>query len=107
MSGSQFGRRAERLDNDQLQFGFEDLEADLARAEAKLPQGDAEKRSPRSPGNRPSLPAHLLREEMRLDIEDQTCPGCGGGLHLIGETVSEMLDHVGLSEFLCEADYPS
>ena len=24
---SQFGRRAERLDNDQLQFGFEDLEA--------------------------------------------------------------------------------
>jgi transposase len=31
---------------------------------------------------------------MRLDIEDQTCPGCGGGLHLIGETVSEMLDHV-------------
>jgi hypothetical protein len=30
---SQFGRRAERLDDDQLQFGFEDLEADLARAE--------------------------------------------------------------------------
>src|SRR5436190_10930891 len=34
---SQFGRRAERLDVDQLQFGFEDLEADLARVEAKLP----------------------------------------------------------------------
>jgi len=28
---SQFGRRSERLDADQLQFGFEDLEADLAR----------------------------------------------------------------------------
>ena len=34
---SQFGRRAERLDDDQLQFGFEDLEADIARAEARLP----------------------------------------------------------------------
>src|SRR5262245_34852529 len=29
---SQFGRRAERLDDEQLQFGFEELAADLARA---------------------------------------------------------------------------
>jgi len=34
---SQFGRRAERLDDDQLQFGFEDLHADIARVEATLP----------------------------------------------------------------------
>ncbi len=34
---NQFGRRSERLDDDQLQFGFEDLEADLAQAEVKLP----------------------------------------------------------------------
>jgi hypothetical protein len=34
---NQFGRRAERLDGDQLQFGFEDLEVDLARVEAQLP----------------------------------------------------------------------
>jgi hypothetical protein len=34
---NQFGRRSERLDDDQLQFGFEDLEVDLAQAEAKLP----------------------------------------------------------------------
>jgi transposase len=34
---SQFGRRAERLDNDQLQLGFEDLNADIARVEAILP----------------------------------------------------------------------
>ena len=34
---SQFGRRAERLDGDQLQLGLEDLSADLARAEARLP----------------------------------------------------------------------
>ena len=34
---SQFGRRAERLDGDQLQLGLEDLNADLARVEARLP----------------------------------------------------------------------
>ncbi len=34
---NQFGRRSEQLDDDQLQFGFEDLEADLAQAEVKLP----------------------------------------------------------------------
>jgi transposase len=34
---SQFGRRAEELDDDQLQLGFEDLNADIARVEATLP----------------------------------------------------------------------
>ena len=57
---SQFGRRAERLDDDQLQLGFEDLNADLARAEARLPPAKA--RTPRAQDERPSLPAHLLRE---------------------------------------------
>jgi transposase len=31
---------------------------------------------------------------MRIDIAQQACPCCGGELHRIGETVSEMLDHV-------------
>ena len=35
---SQFGRRAERLDDDQLQLGFDDLNADIARVGATLPQ---------------------------------------------------------------------
>ena len=39
---NQFGRRAERLDDDQLQLGFEDLDADLARAEARLPPAKTE-----------------------------------------------------------------
>jgi transposase len=89
---SQFGRRAERLDDDQLQFGFEDLHADIARVEATLPSTTA--KTPRSRPDRPSLPAHLPREDMRLDLEHQACPCCGGELHVIGETVSEMLDHV-------------
>jgi transposase len=88
----QFGRRAERLDNDQLHLGFEDLKVDLARVEAKLPSVKA--KSDKPDGERPSLPVHLERESVRLDVEDQACPCCGGALHLIGETVSEMLDHV-------------
>jgi transposase len=89
---SQFGRRAERLDDDQLPFGFEDLHADIARVEATLPSTTA--KTPRSRPDRPSLPAHLSREAMRLDLEHQSCPCCGGELHVIGETVSEMLDQV-------------
>src|SRR5271156_6191521 len=88
----QFGRRAERLDDDQLQFGFEDLHADIARVEATLPSTTV--KAPRSRPDRPSLPAHLPREDIRLDLEHQACPCCGGELHVIGETVSEMLDHV-------------
>jgi transposase len=91
---SQFGRRAERLDNDQLQFGFEDLEADIARAEAKLAPEGASATRPSSRTDRPSLPGHLSRQDIRLDLEHQACPCCGGALHMIGETVSEVLDHV-------------
>src|SRR3984885_11444594 len=89
---SQFGRRAERLDDDQLQLSFEDLHADIARVEATLPSTTV--KTPRSRTDRPSLPAHLPREDIRLDLEHQACPCCGGELHVIGETVSEMLDHV-------------
>jgi transposase len=91
---SQFGRRAERLDDNQLQLGFEDLGADIARVEATLPSAAAKMPSPRLLTDRPSIPAHLPREDRRLDLDHQACPCCGGELHRIGETVSEMLDHV-------------
>lgn len=88
----QFGRRAERLDDDQLHLGFEDLQVDLARVEAKLLP--VATKPDKSEEERQGLPAHLARENIRLDVEDDACPCCGGALHLIGETVSEMLDHV-------------
>ena len=69
---SQFGRRAERLDGDQLQFGFEDLHADIARVEATLPLTRV--KTPRTRPDRPSLPAHLPREDIRLDLDHQACP---------------------------------
>jgi transposase len=91
---SQFGRRSERLDDNQLQFGFEDLEADLARAEAKLPPSAQKPDTSKSRIDRLSLSAALPREDRQLDIEHHACPCCGGALHLIGETITEMLDHV-------------
>src|ERR1700692_5044207 len=50
----QFGRRAEQLDDGQLQLGFEDLNADLARTEAKLPPTKAG--TPKVQDERLSLP---------------------------------------------------
>ena len=89
---SQFGRRAERLDDDQLHLGLEDIEVELARTEARLPP--VKTKVARPAVEQPSLPTHLAREDVRFDVESQACPCCGGALHLIGETVSEMLDHV-------------
>lgn len=91
---NQFGRRAERLDDDQLRLGFDDLNSDIARVEATLPSEKIRTSESRSQTERASLPAHLPREDMRLDLQHQVCSCCGGKLHVIGETVSEMLDHV-------------
>ncbi|MCH4895084.1 IS66 family transposase [Sphingomonas sp. SFZ2018-12] len=87
----QFGRSAERLDPDQLALGLEDLDADIGRIEASSPviTGITDRQPHRKP-----LPDHLLREEMRLDVDHDTCAGCGNALHDIGESVSEMLDWV-------------
>ncbi len=93
---SRFGRRSERLDSDQLQLGLEDLDTDIARAEADLAPGAPvrEQKPGRRSDSRPSLPDHLPREDMTLDIGADACPCCGGDIHEIGETVSEMLDYV-------------
>jgi transposase len=43
---------------------------------------------------RPPFPDHLPREEVTLDLATTACPNCGGGLHPIAVTTSEMLDWV-------------
>lgn len=91
----QFGRRAETLPEDQLLLGFEEVEQTTAGEEA-----DDEARSPaereakaaKRRANRGSLPSHLPRVEMVVDVEDQNCPCCGGLLHVIGEDRAERLD---------------
>src|SRR3954463_11652265 len=94
----QFGRRSEKLDPDQLQLGLEDLEQTVAAAEAAQEEVAARNSTPRTPRvrrrNLGALPAHLPRIETLVDVEDKTCPCCGGALHGIGEDASEMLDIV-------------
>ena len=93
-----FGRRSEKLDPDQLQLGLEDLEQAAAAAEAAQEAASRSSNTPRSPRprrrNLGALPAHLPRVEVLVDVEDKSCPCCGGALHVIGEDASEMLDIV-------------
>ncbi len=89
---TQFGRRSERIDGDQLALGLEDLDADIARTQARQPAANDADAEPRS--RRPRLPNHLPREDVEIDVDGRVCPCCGGALHAIGETVSEMLDFV-------------
>src|SRR5829696_4698691 len=94
----QFGRRSERLDPDQLKLGLEDLEQAVAAAEAAQEAASRSSDTPRAPRvrrrNLGALPAHLPRVEVLVDLEDKSCPCCGGALHAIGEDTSEMLDIV-------------
>jgi transposase len=90
-----FGRRAETLPEDQLLLGLEDTDQAEAEAEATKESSAPdmrEKRAQKRRMNRGSLPAHLPRIEMVVDIDDHTCPCCGSVLHRIGEDKSERLD---------------
>ena len=94
----QFGRRSEKLDPDQLQLGLEDLEQTAAAAEAAQEAAPRSGDTPRPPRSRRrnlgALPAHLPRVKILVDLEDRSCPCCGGALHAIGEDREEMLDIV-------------
>src|SRR3954451_21071591 len=85
----QSGRRSEKLDPDQLQLGLEDLEQTVAAAEAAQEEVAARNSTPRPPRprrrNLGALPAHLPRVEILVDVEDKSCPCCGGALHAIGD----------------------
>lgn len=91
----QFGRKSERLPEDQLLFAFEEIEATLAEGAA-----EAGKQSPtlraqqtqRRRANRGHLPAHLPRVEQVLRPERDTCPCCHGALVEIGTDTAERLD---------------
>jgi hypothetical protein len=92
-----FGRRAETLPEDQMLLGLEDVEQAAASEEVAREAAD-----PAEPGNRSakrrvnrwSLPAHLPRVEIVVDVEDRTCPCCGKTLHRIGEDIGKRLDIV-------------
>ena len=91
----QFGQKAERLPEEQLQLGLEDIEQALARDAA-----EAEKRDPalrreqaaKRRRTRGALPKHLPRVEITLLPEHTSCPCCAVTMTRIGEDTSERLD---------------
>lgn len=90
-----FGRKSERLDPDQFDLALEDIESSIATLHA---EEDAEDRAAKRPvkaraANRGSLPKHLPRLEEVIEPASLVC-ACGGGLHCIGEDISERLDIV-------------
>ena len=90
-----FGRRAETLPLDQLELGLEDVQqAEAAEAAEKEKANPAagSRTARRRRANRGSLPAHLPRVEVVVDVESKLCPCCSGELHRIGEDVAERLD---------------
>src|SRR4051794_34816637 len=86
---NRFGRRSEKLDPDQLQLGLEDLEQAAAAAEAAQEAASRSSNTPRPPRvrrrNLGALPAHLPRIETLVDVEDKSCPCCGGRPPPLGE----------------------
>jgi transposase len=100
-----FGRKSEKINDDQLALALEELETSLAKSEteADKAEDEAEKAGKRSNagrrGNRrprgrfPNLD-HLPHVEEVIEPENKSCPCCGGALHVIGEDVSKRLDVV-------------
>src|SRR4051794_10454479 len=103
MQRHRFGRRAETLPEDQMLLGLEEVEQTHADVNAATEQSAPIERAARITKrrmDRGSLPSHLPRIEMVIDIPDKTCPCCTGLLHRIGEDVRERLDIVP-AQFRC------
>jgi transposase len=91
----QFGRKSERLPEDQRQLALEDLEQAVAQVQATEEKRDPELRKQRVAQRRASrgaLPAHLPRIEITLSPGDTDCPCCRTPMTVIGEDTSERLD---------------
>ena len=91
----QFGRKSERLPEDQLLFAFEEIEATLAEGVAEAGKQSPklrEQQTQRRRANRGHLPAHLPRLEQVLRPARDTCPCCHGALVEIGADTAERLD---------------
>src|SRR5215211_1335080 len=91
----QFGRKSERLPEEQLHFAFEEIAASIAANEADAEKRSAELRRKRAEARRTGrgrLPPHLPRVELVLEPEDTACPCCRGAMAVIGHDTSERLD---------------
>jgi len=93
------GRKSEKLDEDDRQLAFEDLETAVAEVEeqrdTQAGSDDAPRRkTSRARRNRGNLPADLPRIEQVVEPDSLAC-SCGcGQMHRIGEDRTERLDIV-------------
>ncbi|KUM23891.1 hypothetical protein AU467_32545 [Mesorhizobium loti] len=86
-----YGRRSERLSEDQFGFVFEEIQIGIAAAEEELAKAGGEDKAKRAPRPRKGFAEHL--ERIEVVIEPETPPGCEDlDKVLIGEDVSERLD---------------
>ena len=94
---ARFGRKSERLSEDQLALVLEELETDGAKAQAEEEKKDESlkrERSKKRRANRGALPASLQRIEQVIEPQSTVCPCCGKAMHVIGEERSERLDKI-------------
>ena len=92
-----FGRKSERITDDQLWLALEELETSLAKAEAEEEKDDPALKAAGKRKRRASRDENLDRlphEEVVIEPESKVCPCCGGELHVIGEDTSKRLDKV-------------
>jgi transposase len=96
-----FGRKSEKINEDQLALALEELEISLAKTEAEAEAEDEKagkpantrRRAKSRTGRFPKLD-HLPHVEEVIEPENTVCPCCGGAMHVIGEDVSKRLDRV-------------
>jgi len=95
-----FGSSSEKIKREieQLELALEDLQVALAEADGDphdesddAEEADAPGRT--KPRRRPRVSDGTPRERRELD-PGETCPDCGGGLRVVGEDVSELLDMI-------------
>jgi transposase len=97
MKRAHFGRKSERITDEQLTLALDELETAAAKAEAEAEKADPERKAAATRKRRASRDEkldHLPHEEVVIEPESKTCPCCGGELHAIGEDVSKRLDKV-------------
>jgi transposase len=91
----QFGRKSERLPEDQLYFAFEEIAATLAASQAEAEKTSPQRRAKETEARRKTrgqLPAHLPRVEVVIKPAESSCPCCRGAMVVIGADISDRLD---------------
>jgi transposase len=91
----QFGRKSERLAEEQLHFAFEEIAATLAASQAEAEKNSPQRRAKGTEERRKArgkLPPHLPRVEVVIEPAESTCPCCRGTMVVIGHDISDRLD---------------